>query len=147
MKQPHNFLVRVGTPVNQLIEAAGGIPENTGKIINGGPMMGKALNSVDVPVIKGTSGILLIPEEESHREAVDPCIRCAKCISVCPMGLEPYLLMTLTEKAIFDRAENERTMDCIECGSCSYVCPANRPLLDYIRLGKFRVGQIIRNRK
>lgn len=147
VKQPHNFLVRVGTPVNQLIEAAGGIPENTGKIINGGPMMGKALNSVDVPVIKGTSGILLIPEEESHREAVDPCIRCAKCISVCPMGLEPYLLMTLTEKAIFDRAENERTMDCIECGSCSYVCPANRPLLDYIRLGKFRVGQIIRNRK
>ncbi len=147
VKQPSNFLVRIGTPVNQLIEAAGGIPEGTGKIINGGPMMGKALNSVDVPVMKGTSGILLIPEGESQREAVDPCIRCAKCISVCPMGLEPYLLMTLTEKAMFDRAENERTMDCIECGSCSYICPANRPLLDYIRLGKFRVGQIIRSRK
>ncbi len=147
VKQPSNFLVRIGTPVNQLIEAAGGIPEGTGKIINGGPMMGKALNSVDIPVMKGTSGILLIPEGESQREAVDPCIRCAKCISVCPMGLEPYLLMTLTEKAMFDRAENERTMDCIECGSCSYICPANRPLLDYIRLGKFRVGQIIRSRK
>ncbi len=147
VKIPSNFLTRIGTPVNQLIEAAGGIPENTGKIINGGPMMGKALNSVDVPVMKGTSGILLIPEEESKREPVDPCIRCAKCVSVCPMGLEPYLLMTLTEKAKFDRVENERTMDCIECGSCSYVCPANRPLLDYIRLGKFRVGQIIRSRR
>jgi electron transport complex protein RnfC len=147
VKIPSNFLTRIGTPVNQLIEATGGIPENTGKIINGGPMMGKALNSVDVPVMKGTSGILLIPEEESRREPVDPCIRCAKCVSVCPMGLEPYLLMTLTEKAKFDRVENERTMDCIECGSCSYVCPANRPLLDYIRLGKFRVGQIIRSRR
>lgn len=147
VKIPSNFLTRIGTPVNQLIEAAGGIPENTGKIINGGPMMGKALNSVNVPVMKGTSGILLIPEEESRREPVDPCIRCAKCVSVCPMGLEPYLLMTLTEKAKFDRVENERTMDCIECGSCSYVCPANRPLLDYIRLGKFRVGQIIRSRR
>lgn len=147
VKIPSNFLTRIGTPVNQLIEAAGGIPENTGKIINGGPMMGKALNSVNVPVMKGTSGILLIPEEESRREPIDPCIRCAKCVSVCPMGLEPYLLMTLTEKAKFDRVENERTMDCIECGSCSYVCPANRPLLDYIRLGKFRVGQIIRSRR
>ena len=147
VKQPSNFLVRIGTPVNQLIEAAGGIPENTGKIINGGPMMGKALNSVDIPVMKGTSGILLIAEGESQREEVNPCIRCAKCISVCPMGLEPYLLMTLSERAMFDRVENERTMDCIECGSCSYICPANRPLLDYIRLGKFRVGQIIRSRK
>ena len=147
VKHASNFLVRTGTPVSQLIEAAGGIPENTGKIINGGPMMGKALNSVNVPVVKGTSGILLIPEDESQRDTVNPCIRCAKCISVCPMGLEPYLLMTLTEKALFDRAENERTMDCIECGSCSYICPANRPLLDYIRLGKFRVGQIIRSRK
>ena len=109
--------------------------------------MGKALNSVDVPVMKGTSGILLIPEQESSRGKIDPCIRCSKCITVCPMGLEPYLLMTLTEKEMNDRLENEKIMDCIECGSCSYTCPANRPLLDYIRLGKFKLGQIIRNRK
>ncbi len=109
--------------------------------------MGKALNSMDVPVMKGTSGILLFPETESKRKPVGPCIRCAKCISVCPMGLEPYLLMTLTEKDMLDRVENEKALDCIECGSCSYICPANRPLLDYIRLGKFKVGQIIRKRK
>ena len=147
VKKPSNFLVRIGTPLNQLVEAAGGIPAQTGKIVNGGPMMGKAMNSLEVPVTKGTSGILLIPEKESKRKPFRPCIRCAKCISVCPMGLEPFLLMTLTEKEIFDRVEKDKALDCIECGSCSYICPANRPLLDYIRLGKFRVGQIIRNRK
>ena len=144
---PSNLLTRIGTPISLLIETSGGIPENTGKIINGGPMMGKALNSVDVPVMKGTSGILLIPEQESSRRKIDPCIRCSKCITVCPMGLEPYLLMTLTEKEKYEKLEDDKVMDCIECGSCSYICPANRPLLDYIRLGKFNLGQIIRNRK
>jgi len=144
---PSNLLARIGTPIKLLIEASGGIPENTGKIINGGPMMGKAMNSVEVPVMKGTSGILLIPDKESSREKINPCIRCSKCITVCPMGLEPYLLMTLTEKEKYDKLEEDKVMDCIECGSCSYTCPANRPLLDYIRLGKFNLGQIIRNRK
>jgi len=147
VKNPSNFMVRIGTPVNQLVEATGGFPGGTAKVVNGGPMMGKALNSLDVPVMKGTSGILLFPEYESKRGLIGPCIRCAKCISVCPMGLEPYLLMTLTEKDMLDRMEREKALDCIECGSCSYICPANRPLLDYIRLGKFKVGQIIRNRK
>lgn len=144
---PSNLLARIGSPVNQLIEAAGGVPDNTGKIVNGGPMMGKALNSIEVPVMKGTSGILLIPSEESTRGQIDPCIRCSKCLNVCPMGLEPFLLMSLSEKDMFDRLENDKVMDCIECGSCSYTCPANRPLLDYIRLGKYRVGNIMRNRK
>ncbi len=143
---PANYLTRIGTPVSIIVEASGGSPADTGKIINGGPMMGKALNSLDVPVTKGTSGIVLMPAEVSSRKSVKPCIRCAKCISVCPMGLEPYLLMTLTEKELFDRAEKERALDCIECGSCSYVCPANRPLLDYIRLGKFKVVHIIKSR-
>ena len=147
VKNPSNFMVRIGTPVTQLVEAAGGVPGGTAKIVNGGPMMGKALNSLDVPVMKGTSGILLFPESESKRKSIGPCIRCAKCISVCPMGLEPFLLMTLTEKEMLDRVESEKALDCIECGSCSYICPANRPLLDYIRLGKLKVGQIIRNRK
>jgi len=147
VKNPSNFLVRTGTPVNHLIEAAGGLPEDTGKIISGGPMMGKALNSLRVPVTKGTSGILILPESMSVRKPVLPCIRCSRCIFVCPMGLEPYLLMTLSEKEMTERMEKEHAMDCIECGSCSYICPSNRPLLDYIRLGKAQVNQLIRSRK
>jgi electron transport complex protein RnfC len=110
-------------------------------------MMGKALSSTDVPVVKGTSGILILAEEESARFRTQPCIRCAKCVTVCPMGLEPYLLMTLSERSLFDRLESDHIMDCIECGSCSYTCPASRPLLDFIRLGKSSVGKIIRTRK
>ncbi|WP_346864164.1 electron transport complex subunit RsxC [uncultured Draconibacterium sp.] len=147
VEKPSNFMVRIGTATTELVEAAGGLPENTGKIISGGPMMGRAIRTLDVPVTKGTSGILLMKEEEANRGECISCIRCSRCTSVCPMGLEPYLLMTLGEKQIFDRAENERIMDCIECGSCSYTCPSNRPLLDYIRFGKGKVGAIMRSRK
>ena len=146
VKKPGNLLVRIGTPVSALIEAAGGLPEDTGKIIGGGPMMGKALSNTGVPITKGSSGILIMPEKISKRKPVQNCIRCTKCVSACPMGLSPYLLMTLAEKAIWDRAEEEAIMDCIECGSCSYTCPSSRPLLDYIRLGKGKVGQIMRSR-
>jgi electron transport complex protein RnfC len=147
IEKPSNFRVRIGTPTSALIEAAGGLPEDTGKIISGGPMMGRAIASLEVPVTKGTSGILLMTQNESKRDEVISCIRCSRCVSACPMGLEPYLLMTLAEKQIFDRAEDEKIMDCMECGSCSYTCPSNRPLLDYIRFGKGKVGQIIRSRK
>jgi len=147
VKEPKNLKVRIGTPVNQLINFAGGLPADTGKVISGGPMMGKALNSLDAPVAKGTSGILILPDTESSRSEVLPCIRCTKCVGVCPMGLEPFLLMTLGKKQIWERDEKERVMDCIECGSCSFICPSNRPLLDYIRLGKNKVGQIIKQRK
>lgn len=146
LARPANFLTRIGTPISALIEAAGGLPDDTGKIIGGGPMMGKALTSTEIPVTKGTSGVLLMPQPLASRKQVDPCIRCAKCVSVCPMGLSPYLLMPLAEKAIWDRAEEENVMDCIECGSCSFTCPSSRPLLDYIRLGKAKVGQIMRSR-
>jgi electron transport complex protein RnfC len=147
LKKPSNFKVRIGTATSELVEAAGGLPENTGKIISGGPMMGRAVRTMDVPITKGTSGILIMQEEEANRKEIIACIRCSRCTSVCPMGLEPHLLMTLGEKQIFDRAENEKIMDCIECGSCSYTCPSNRPLLDYIRFAKGKVGQIIRSRK
>jgi electron transport complex protein RnfC len=147
VSNPSNFKVRIGTATSELIEAAGGLPENTGKIISGGPMMGRALASLDVPVTKGTSGILVMLESEAKRGGYMDCIRCSRCVSVCPMGLEPYLLMTFGQKQIFDRAEEDRIMDCIECGSCSYTCPSNRPLLDYIRYGKGKVGAIIRTRK
>ncbi|MDD4515148.1 electron transport complex subunit RsxC [Massilibacteroides sp.] len=147
LTNPTNLLTRIGTPINALIEEAGGVPENTGKIIGGGPMMGKALVSPDVPVTKGSSGILLLTKEESVRKPMQNCIRCAKCVNVCPMGLNPTLLMNATEFTNWDMAEANYIVDCIECGSCSYTCPANRPLLDYIRLGKGKVMGIIRARK
>lgn len=146
LPKPGNYIVRIGTPVNKLIEAAGGLPENTGKIISGGPMMGKALINTDVPVVKGTSGIILVPQDEAVRSESQVCIRCAKCIAVCPMGLEPYLLMSLSQKDLFEKAEKERITDCMECGSCSYTCPAGRPLLDFIRLGKSTVIRMSRER-
>lgn len=146
VKKPSNFLVRIGTPVQQLIEAAEGLPDDTGKIIGGGPMMGKAITSLEVPVVKGTSGILLMKKEESSRRETGPCIRCSKCATACPMGLEPYLLAKAAKLAKYDIAEQELIMDCIECGSCQYTCPAQIPLLDFLRLGKGKVGHIIRNR-
>ena len=145
--KPSNFMVRIGTPVTDLVEAAGGLPEDTGKIINGGPMMGKAVNSLEISVVKGTSGILIMPADLSKRKKESDCIRCAKCVSVCPQGLEPYLLNKLALLEKNDKLETGGVMDCIECGSCSYTCPAGLPLLDYIRLGKSRVSQIIRSRK
>lgn len=146
LTQPGNYFVRIGTPISKLIDAAGGMPDDTGKIVNGGPMMGKAVSNANVPVVKGTSGIVLFPRKESERSVINPCIRCAKCISACSYNLEPFLLMTLSEKSLFERAEKERITDCIECGSCSYTCPAGRPLLDYIRLGKSTVIKMARER-
>ena len=147
LDKPANYLARIGTPLKTLIEASGGIPENTGKIIGGGPMMGKALLSADLPVTKGTSGILLISQEESVRKPMRACIRCAKCVNVCPMGLNPTFLMVDTQQQDWERAERGHIVDCIECGSCSFTCPSNRPLLDFIRMGKQQVMGIIRNRK
>lgn len=147
VKEPKNLMVRMGTPVNYLIEKAGGLPEDTGKIISGGPMMGKALTSLDVPVVKGTSGILLMKKSESKRNKEQNCIRCGKCIVACPMGLEPYLLAALSEHKNYEELEKHHIMDCIECGSCQFTCPSFRPLLDNLRLGKNKVGQIIRKRR
>ena len=146
LKKHANFLVRIGTPVSALIDAVGGLPEDTGKVINGGPMMGKALSELDVPVTKGTSGILVFTEEEAHRKQVQNCIRCARCLTVCPMGLEPYLLSQLADKKRDEDCEQERIMDCMECGSCLYICPSGRPLLDQIRVGKARTGKMMRER-
>lgn len=147
ISKPGNYLCRIGTPIKNLIEIAGGLPDDTGKVVGGGPMMGKALSNVEAPLTKGSSGILIMPAKESTRGEEKDCIRCTKCINVCPMGLEPYLLMALAERNMIERLEKELVMDCIECGSCSFTCPANRSLLDYIRLGKGRTGNMIRNRK
>ena len=117
------------------------------KVIGGGPMMGKALVNIDVPTAKGSSGVLIMDRKEAKRGEIQNCIRCAKCVGACPMGLEPYLLSALAENTEFERMETERIMDCIECGSCQFTCPANRPLLDYCRLGKGKVGAMIRARQ
>jgi len=146
VKNPSNFLVRIGTPISALIEAIGGMPEDTAKIVNGGPMMGKALSTTELPITKGCSGILLLPQKITQRPEVQNCIRCSKCIMACPMGLSSYHLIELVKREIWDQAEKERIMDCIECASCSYACPAARPLLDYCRYGKNRVGEIIKLR-
>jgi len=137
LSHPANYMARIGIPLNRLVALSGGFPEDTAKIVSGGPMMGKALNSVDVPITKGCSGILLIPDKEAKRRSdFDACIRCVACVDVCPAGLEPYLLMTLGEKRLWERANDEDNNECIECGSCSFVCPSERPILDYIRLSK-----------
>jgi len=147
VKKPSNILARIGTSANWLIEAAGGLPEDTGKIVSGGPMMGKAVSTDNIPVTKGTSGILIIPENMSSRPQSFNCIRCGRCVSVCPMGLEPYLLKNMSVVRMYEEMQKERALDCMECGSCSYTCPAGVPLLDYIRLGKANVNKILRSKK
>jgi electron transport complex protein RnfC len=145
---PSNFLVRVGTPISSLIDAAGGaqVAEPL-KVINGGPMMGRAMSNPDAPVTKGTSGVLVLGAKEAARCTETDCIKCAKCVTVCPMGLEPYLLSRQTQKQMWPEAEAGVIIDCIECGSCAYICPARIPLLDWIRLGKTEVNKIIRARQ
>ena len=110
-------------------------------------MMGKAASNLNATTNKGTSGILIVPERYSTRETPENCVRCASCVSVCPMGLEPYLLAKLSQLKDYGRLEAERVMDCIECGSCSYICISHRPLLDHIRIGKAKTGAIIKSRK
>ena len=141
----HNYLARFGTPVSRLFELAG-IPEGDVKLLNGGPMMGRSVVDITAPLIKGCSGLTVITGEEAARGKELSCIKCAKCVSVCPMGLEPYLLSKLAKMQKWDMAEEHNTVDCIECGCCSYTCPSYLPLLDYIRIGKQTVSTIVRAR-
>ena len=146
MTKPGNYSVRFGTPLSDVVALAGGVPEDTGKIIGGGPMMGRAMNNINMPANKRVSGLLFMPESESLRVEPENCIRCGKCVSACPMGLEPYLLSKQAQLQMWDEMEHHSVMDCIECGCCLYTCPSHQPLLDYIRMGKAKVGGIIRAR-
>lgn len=146
LREPKNLLVRLGTPVSALIEAAGGLPEGEVRVLNGGPMMGRAVCNLASPVVKGCSGITVLGGAEARRGAESVCIKCAKCVGACPMGLEPYLLSKLARRQLWERLEGEWVTNCIECGCCQFTCPANIPLLDYIRLGKQRVGALVRAR-
>ena len=146
LKHTHNLLIRFGVPVHKLLELAGGLPDGDVKILNGGPMMGRAIVDVSAPLIKGCSGITVISGAETPRGEEWACIKCAKCVDACPMGLEPYLLSKVSKMQRWDIAEEHNAIDCIECGCCSYTCPSYLPLLDYIRIGKQTVMTNIRAR-
>jgi electron transport complex protein RnfC len=139
VKEPKNLLVPIGTKFQDVIDFCGGITEKAAKIIMGGPMMGLTQPNLNVPVIKGTSGILILEEDSSHLPEEEPCIGCGRCVEVCPVHLLPTTLQLLVNNEKFDEAENLHIMDCIECGSCAFICPANRYLLHGIRFGKRRI--------
>ena len=144
--QPKNLLTRFGTPVEAMIAKCGGLAEGDVKVINGGPMMGRALSNIAMPVMKGCSGITIMDGAAAGRGVESACIKCAKCVEACPMGLEPYLLSKQAKKKAWDAMEANDITSCIECGCCQFTCPANIPLLDYVRLGKQTVMGIIRAR-
>ena len=146
LEHQRNFIHRVGTPLSFIMEYSGGVPEKASKLISGGPMMGKAIVNVDAPTLKGTSSILYLTEAQTKRKAESNCIRCGKCVSACPMGLEPYLLNKLGRASRFDELEEHHVYDCIECGCCSFTCPAFIPLLDTIRQSKAAVMKIMKSR-
>jgi len=137
ISSPANMMVKIGTMVSDIIEQCGGFKGNAGKVVSGGPMMGFAISSLDVAVTKGTSGILVIPEEGViHAEDFGPCIRCGRCIDICAMGLMPSMLSILSEKGFYEEAKEYNLFDCFECGSCAFVCPSKRPIVQLIRLAK-----------
>lgn len=147
VKEPGNFLVPIGTPIGALIEAAGGCAEEIGKVLVGGPMMGMAQVDLDAPVIKGVSGILVLARSESQSIDPMPCIKCARCVDVCPAYLMPLRLEAYSMNALWDEAEEFGAMDCIECGCCTYICPSKRALLHWIRLGKNQITAAKRRQK
>ena len=140
IQEPKNLMVKIGTLVTHLIAECGGLKDENLKVLSGGPMMGFALTTLDVPVTKGTSGIVVLPEGEIvHAEDFGPCIRCGRCIDACPMGLMPSLLSIYAEKGFYEGAKEYNLFDCFECGSCAFVCPSRRPIVQLVRLAKSQV--------
>lgn len=141
IKNPSNFLVRIGTSFEDMINEAGGMTEDAGKVINGGPMMGIAQPNINQSVEKASNCILVLNKEESKPPIINPCIKCGKCVNVCPVGLMPLLIHKFSLKEKFNKAQDLHILDCIECGSCSYICPSKRPLVEAIRFGKRQIRQ------
>jgi electron transport complex protein RnfC len=140
INQPKNLMTKIGTLISHLVEECGGFKSGSAKVVAGGPMMGFALYSLDVPVTKGTSGILVMSESEMvHAEDYKPCIRCGRCVDICPMNLMPSMLSVLSEAGFYEEAKEYNLFDCFECGSCAYVCPSKRPIVQFVRLAKSMV--------
>ncbi|MDZ7332655.1 MAG: electron transport complex subunit RsxC [candidate division KSB1 bacterium] len=144
IRQPKNLRVRIGTPFQNLIDFCGGLSDDTVKIINGGPMMGIAQYTLEVPVTKGTSGILALTSSETRIAEPQPCIRCGRCVEVCPMNLLPNTLARLVEYKRFDEARELGVLDCIECGSCAFVCPSKIRHVHHIKFGKLEVTKMMK---
>ncbi|MCI4624842.1 MAG: RnfABCDGE type electron transport complex subunit C, partial [Candidatus Magnetoovum sp. WYHC-5] len=137
IKNPKNLKVRIGTQIKDVIDYCGGVKAGVSKVIAGGPMMGFALYSTDIPVTKGTSGIVALVEQGlTHYEKYRACIRCGRCIEACPMGLMPQMFSVYVERGFYEDCKDYNLFDCFECGSCTYVCPAKRPIVQQIRLAK-----------
>ena len=139
VKKPGNWKLRIGTPVIEAIRLAEGVTEEPGKLILGGPMMGLAQTSFEVPVTKNTSGILLLSRKQAVNFASGNCIRCGRCVQGCPMHLLPCAIAAAVESRRFDLAQKHHVMDCLECGACAYVCPARRPLVQHNRRAKAEI--------
>lgn len=143
IETPQNLRVRIGTSFADVIESCGGFTEEPGKIIMGGPMMGLAQWSLDIPVIKTTSSILALTKNEAHLDRVGACIRCGQCINACSMGLMPNMLALLSERGRYTQTRELGILSCVECGSCAFVCPAKRPLIHYLKLAKYYLSKQI----
>lgn len=141
--EPQNFIVRIGTPFHDLIEVAGGLNEKTERVISGGPMMGFAQSDLSVPVIKATNSILCLLKDRNGAAENPVCLRCGKCVSVCPMRLQPLYMYRFTNAGRVDQLERLNLLDCIECGSCAFTCPGKLPLVEVFRKGK----QLVREAK
>ena len=133
---PQNFIVRIGTPFKDVIEAAGGLDQNTERVINGGPMMGVAQSDLSAPVVKATNSILCLLKDKDGAKNGTDCIRCGKCVAVCPMNLKPLYIHRFADVDSVRELKRLNVVDCIECGCCSFTCPAKRPLVEDCRKGK-----------
>ena len=134
--QPQNFIVRIGTPFHDLIEVAGGLNDKTERVISGGPMMGIAQSDLSVPVIKATNSILCLLKDRNGAAENPVCLRCGKCVAVCPMRLQPLYMYRFQKAGNVEELKRLNLLDCIECGSCAFTCPGKLPLVERFRMGK-----------
>jgi electron transport complex protein RnfC len=136
IKEPKNIRAPLGTSLDEIVQACGGMSEGVVKILAGGPMMGRTIPSLDMPLIKATNGLLLLRAAETYLGSFQACIQCAKCLEVCPLGLEPNRISVLVEAGRPLETETYGTSECFECGCCSYACPSHRPLVQFIQVAK-----------